>query len=103
MNSAVVNPRPTEAELNQRQDHNDAEKRNSYGRGVTHVEELEGIFVDINHQTTASVARTAFGENHDRVEHLERADHVDNHVEEDGWTDQRHGDVAEELEAVCAV
>src|ERR1700730_16835679 len=86
--SAIVHPRSSEPELNQRHDDNDDKQRNSDRRCVAHIEELEGIFIDIDHQTAAGVAWPTFGQNNDRIEYLKRSDHIDNQIEEDRLADQ---------------
>src|ERR1700738_2167670 len=101
--SAIVHPRPTETKLNQGHHHNDDEQGNRDRRSVTHLEKLKGIFVDIHDQAAAGVAWAAFGEHNDRVEHLQSADHVNDHVEEERWADQWQGNVAKEMPAVRPV
>src|ERR1700716_4024830 len=100
---AIVHPRPTETKLDQGHNHDDDEQRNGDRRSVTHLEELEGILVDIHDQAAAGVARASFCQNNDRVKHLQRSDHVDNQIEKEGRADQWQGNVAKEMPAVRAI
>src|SRR3981081_1036893 len=100
---AKGHPRPTETKLDQGHNHDDDEERNSDRGSVTHLEELEGILVDIHDQAAAGVARASLGQNNDRVEHLQRPNHVDNQIEKEGWANQWQGNVAKEMPAVRAI
>ncbi|EAU48525.1 hypothetical protein R2601_03093 [Salipiger bermudensis HTCC2601] len=74
------------------QRHDDEEKHPRDGRGIAHVEALEGLVVDVERQQVGGFERPALGDDVGAVELLEGLDHLHDQVEEDHRRDQRNGD-----------
>src|SRR4029077_2486405 len=101
--SLVMHQSLDEAELNDRQCHDQDEEDDRFGARESELEVLEGVEIDAVDERARRVDRTASREEVDLRERLKDGDRVDNEEEEEGWRHQWDRDPCEHPRAPCAV
>src|SRR5688572_24905843 len=88
--SLVMHPPLDEAELDERERHDQEEKDHCLRARVSELEVLERVLIDAVHEHARRINRSAAREQVDLREGLQHRDRVHDEQEEQRWRDHRH-------------